>query len=177
MREEEQRVIGNTPIITLPCITDTPPIMQARNPTSKRALKSTPRIHKRVTRNNRLGKFPEINRVHPIPQSSKIVSDNNVQVHFPTKSGTVHSQHYRKNVQVHFPTKNGTAHLRRLPANDSPQKLPARTPRKQHPTIKKWNSKVSNQKCIRDPNQMRIHEEMQRESNTVDHYTISPNKG
>jgi hypothetical protein len=88
VREEEQRVINNTPIITIPRITNAPPIMQARNPSSKRALKLTPRIHKRVTRNNTPGKFPEINRVHPIPHSSKIVSDKNVQVHVPTKSGT-----------------------------------------------------------------------------------------
>jgi hypothetical protein len=67
VRAEEQRVIDQSPIITVPRITNAPPIMRARNPTSKRALKSTPRIHARVTRNNTPGKLPAINRVHPIP--------------------------------------------------------------------------------------------------------------
>jgi hypothetical protein len=67
VRVEEQMVIDKTSIITVPQITDAPPIMQARNPTSKRALKSTPRIHARVTQNNTPGKLPTINRVHPIP--------------------------------------------------------------------------------------------------------------
>ncbi len=42
VREEEQRVIGEAPILTILWITDTPLIMQAWNPTAKRALKSTP---------------------------------------------------------------------------------------------------------------------------------------
>ncbi len=69
VREEEQRVVDDTPIITIPHITDAPPIMQARNPTSKCALKSAPRIHKRATRNNTPGALPPINRVHPIPNT------------------------------------------------------------------------------------------------------------
>jgi hypothetical protein len=67
MSKEEQRVIDKTPIITIPHITDEPPIMQARNPTSKRTLKTTPQVHRRVTRNNTPGRAPLINNIHPIP--------------------------------------------------------------------------------------------------------------
>jgi hypothetical protein len=67
VREEEQRVIDETPILTIPRITDAPPIMQVRNPTSKRVLKSTPRIHRRSTWNNILVGVPLIRRLHPIP--------------------------------------------------------------------------------------------------------------
>jgi hypothetical protein len=35
VREEEQRVIDETPILTIPRITNAPPIMQVCNPTSK----------------------------------------------------------------------------------------------------------------------------------------------
>jgi hypothetical protein len=34
-RENQQRVIDNTPILTIPCITDAPAIMQSHNPTGK----------------------------------------------------------------------------------------------------------------------------------------------
>ncbi len=69
VREEEQTVVDDTPIITIPRITNAPPIMQACNPTSKRALKSAPRIHMRATRNSTPGALPPINRVHPIPNT------------------------------------------------------------------------------------------------------------
>jgi hypothetical protein len=51
-REAERRVIDETPIIIIPLITNAPGIMELRNPTNKRVLKSTPRTHHRVTRNN-----------------------------------------------------------------------------------------------------------------------------
>jgi hypothetical protein len=41
-RENQQRVIDNTPILTVPCITNAPAIMQSRNPTAKRMLKNNP---------------------------------------------------------------------------------------------------------------------------------------
>jgi hypothetical protein len=47
-RENQQRVLDNTPILTIPRITDAPAIMQSRNPTAKRMLKETPRLHHRV---------------------------------------------------------------------------------------------------------------------------------
>ncbi len=62
--QAEQR--DETPILTIPRITDTPPIMQARNPTVKRVLKNTLRIHRRLTQNNTPGSVPLIRRVYPI---------------------------------------------------------------------------------------------------------------
>ena len=64
---EQQRVIDKTPILTIPQITDAPPTMQAWNPTTKRVLKNTLRVHQRVTRNNTPGGVPQVARVHPIP--------------------------------------------------------------------------------------------------------------
>ena len=54
-QERQQRVIDNSPIVTIPRITDAPPIMQARNPTAKCHIKNTPRTHRRQTRNNTPG--------------------------------------------------------------------------------------------------------------------------
>ena len=58
IREAEQRVIDESPILTIKRITDAPSIMTARNPTAKRSLKNTPRLHRRVTRNNTPGIVP-----------------------------------------------------------------------------------------------------------------------
>ncbi len=46
VRKKKQRVINNTPILTIPRITDLPNIMQSRNPTAKRVLKKTARLHR-----------------------------------------------------------------------------------------------------------------------------------
>ncbi len=54
VRENEKRVIDDTPILTIPRITDAPAIMQSRNPMAKRMLKNNPRVHPRVTRHNTL---------------------------------------------------------------------------------------------------------------------------
>jgi hypothetical protein len=43
--EAESRVIVDTPIITIPRLTKAKPIMKSRNPTAKRMLKITPRLH------------------------------------------------------------------------------------------------------------------------------------
>jgi hypothetical protein len=72
VREEQQRVIDETPILTIPRITDAPPIMQACNPTSKRALKNTPGIHRQVTRKNMPGGVPMINNNNAIPESDRL---------------------------------------------------------------------------------------------------------
>ncbi len=61
-RENQQRVVDNAPILTIPRITDAPPIMQSRNPTAKRRLHENPRIHRRVTRHNTPGGLPLITR-------------------------------------------------------------------------------------------------------------------
>jgi hypothetical protein len=44
-QEAEQRVIDNSPILTIKCITNAPDIMESRNPTAKQALKTTPHTH------------------------------------------------------------------------------------------------------------------------------------
>ncbi len=70
VREEQQRVTDETPILTIPRITNAPPIMQACNPTSKQALKNTPQIHRQVTRNNTPSGVPMINNSNTIPESN-----------------------------------------------------------------------------------------------------------
>ena len=65
IRMQQQRVIDNTPIITVllvPRITNAPPILQAWNPTAKRTLKDTLRLHQWVTRNNTPGAVRKIIR-------------------------------------------------------------------------------------------------------------------
>jgi len=66
-REEEQRVIDESPILTLPRITDAPPIILTRNPTAQRNLRTTPRLHRCVTRNNLPGVSTQATIIEPIP--------------------------------------------------------------------------------------------------------------
>ncbi len=80
--EEEQRVIDDYPIRTIPRITDVPPIMQSRNPTAKWALQNTAQLHWRVTRNNTPGILPAPCTVEParadpppIPRQGKHTRD------------------------------------------------------------------------------------------------------
>jgi hypothetical protein len=56
--DTERRVIDNSPIITIPHITDNAAIMDSWNLTAKCALKTTPCLHHHVTRNNTLGIMP-----------------------------------------------------------------------------------------------------------------------
>ncbi len=62
VRLEQQRVIHNSPIITIPRITDAPGIMASRNPTAKQNIRGTPLVHKQHTRNNTPGGVPLIRR-------------------------------------------------------------------------------------------------------------------
>ncbi len=64
-REEEQRVIDDYPIRTIPRIRDAPPIMQSCNFTAKRALQNTPQLHRRITHNNTPGILPAPCTVEP----------------------------------------------------------------------------------------------------------------
>jgi hypothetical protein len=76
---EEQRVIDDTPIMTIPRITNAPAIMQTRNPTAKRALKNTPRLHRQETRNNTPGiaHVPAlIEPILPLFQNVRFVEDD-----------------------------------------------------------------------------------------------------
>jgi hypothetical protein len=64
----EQRVgttTGITEIQDLCRMSDAPPIMNAPNPTTKRALKTTKRVHWRLTRNNVPGTVPPITPAIP----------------------------------------------------------------------------------------------------------------
>ncbi len=61
-RENQQRVLDITPILTIPRITDVPGIMQSRNPTAKWMLKETPQLHRHVMQNNTPGGVPMITR-------------------------------------------------------------------------------------------------------------------
>jgi hypothetical protein len=64
-REAEQRVTDDSPIITIPRITDAPLAMLTCNPTAKQTLQTTPRLHRHVTRNNTPGILPEPNVITP----------------------------------------------------------------------------------------------------------------
>jgi hypothetical protein len=57
---EQQRVIDDTPIITLDRITNAPAIMTSRNLTAKQNIKTTPVVHCCVTKNNTPGGIPLI---------------------------------------------------------------------------------------------------------------------
>ncbi len=77
----QQRVIDDSPILTVPQLTDAPPVMLTQNPTAKQTLKSTPRLHQRITCNNTPGILPATNMIKPLnpinvsaPQRSKRVA-------------------------------------------------------------------------------------------------------
>jgi hypothetical protein len=57
VREEQQRVIDNTPILTILRITNN----------GKESKKNTPQVHQQITRNNNPGEVPMIARINPIP--------------------------------------------------------------------------------------------------------------
>ena len=59
-QEAEQRVIDDSPILTIKRITNALSIMESRNPTAKQALKTTPCIHQQLTRNNTPGIMPAV---------------------------------------------------------------------------------------------------------------------
>ncbi len=58
-------MIDDTPIITIPRITNAPAIIQSRNPTAKQALKTMPRIHRHDTQNNTPGALPLVTKKRP----------------------------------------------------------------------------------------------------------------
>ncbi len=72
VRMQQQRVIDKTPILTVPHITNAPPIMKLQNPTAKGALKHSPHLHRRSTRNNTPGAVPAIQRVQIIGPNTQI---------------------------------------------------------------------------------------------------------
>ncbi len=74
--KEEQRVIDNTPILTIPCITEALAIMQSRNPTAKWTLKNTPCLHRRITRNNTPGIIPVSTLLPTVPPATQPIATN-----------------------------------------------------------------------------------------------------
>ena len=80
VREAQQRVIDDSPILTVPRITDAPGIMESRNPTAKRALRDTPRLHRRVTRNNTPGIVAD-----PVAPQSYLPAPNNARQRIVTR--------------------------------------------------------------------------------------------
>jgi hypothetical protein len=79
--EGQQRVINDTLIITIPCITEAPGIIQSQNPTTKCTLQTMPCLHRHVTWNNILGILPGPAVVPPVPILAA------VQMYHPTPSG------------------------------------------------------------------------------------------
>jgi hypothetical protein len=69
-RKAEQRVIDDTPITTIPQITDAPSILLMHNPMAKWTLRTTPRLHRWVMRNNTPGLLPVLNVIAPIPTNA-----------------------------------------------------------------------------------------------------------
>jgi hypothetical protein len=59
-QEAEQRVIDDSPILTIKRTTNAPGIVELRNPMAKQALKTIPRIHQQLTRNNTPGIMPAV---------------------------------------------------------------------------------------------------------------------
>ncbi len=69
VREQQQLVIDETPILTVPRISNAPPIMKAQNPMAKQVLKNTPHLHRQQTRNNTPSAVPAIQRVDVVKHS------------------------------------------------------------------------------------------------------------
>ncbi len=59
-READQRVIDDSPILTIKRMTDASGIIESQNPTAKWALKTTPPTHQQFTRNNTPGIMPMV---------------------------------------------------------------------------------------------------------------------
>jgi hypothetical protein len=67
---ETQQRVGPTPHVnpapSIQRMSNAPPIMKAPNPTTRRALKLTKRVHQRITRNNVPGSVPAITCTQPL---------------------------------------------------------------------------------------------------------------
>ncbi len=83
INKEQQRVIDDIMILTVPCMTDAPWMMQSQNPTAKRALTATPRLHQHVTWNNMPGAVPLLSR------TQKSSNQNLLYQEMTTRSGSI----------------------------------------------------------------------------------------
>ncbi len=104
--KEEQKVINNTPILTIPRITETLAIMQSCYPTAKGTLKNTPCLHQQTTRINTPGIIPvptllptvppatqPIATYHPLPSNAclHIVTHHAINALMATKFESCHN--------------------------------------------------------------------------------------
>ena len=64
-------MIDEAPILTVPCITNAPPIMLTWNPTATRVLKTTNRLHRCITRNSTPGIVPLLVVINSVPPMNK----------------------------------------------------------------------------------------------------------
>ncbi len=64
--DAQQRVIDDSSVLTVPRLTNAPPVMLTQNPMVKHILKSTPRLHRQITRNNMPGILPATNVIKPL---------------------------------------------------------------------------------------------------------------
>jgi hypothetical protein len=99
VREQRQLVIDETPILTVPHISNAPPIMKAQNPTAKRVLKNRPRLHLQQTRNNTPGAVLAIQRVNvfePSMRNCPVVGQKRVEWQAKTHGGRRRSQRLQK---------------------------------------------------------------------------------
>ena len=88
-------VIDDTPSLTVPRISNALPIMKARNPTAKRVLKNTPRLHRQQTRNNTPCAVPAIQWVEVVTNSTQhchVVGQKRVAPQSKTNDGNRRSQ-------------------------------------------------------------------------------------
>jgi hypothetical protein len=84
--KEEQRVIDESPIITIPRISNLSTVMKTNNPTAKRVLKGgTKCLHRQVTRHNTPGIMP----VPALTQERTQASPRNLQQ--STKTNRTHA--------------------------------------------------------------------------------------
>ncbi len=86
-------MIDETPILTVPRITDAPLIMQAWNPTANRVLKITPWIHQRLTQKNAPKGIPLIKRVHLILDSDMPEQPPMMIIAPPSRRRLLQTQH------------------------------------------------------------------------------------
>jgi hypothetical protein len=73
-REAEQRLNDEAHILTVPRITNAPPIMLTRNPMAKRVLKTTKRLDQRITCNNIPGIVLQPVVIDPVPPMAALTA-------------------------------------------------------------------------------------------------------
>jgi hypothetical protein len=129
---EEQRVANNDVIErppsedahigTIPRISEAPAIMQTRDPTAKRNLITTARIHRQQTQNNTPGALPRITRTEPtliqpdqptptkVRQSRRVINNTLPVIIIPPYKMLVERTQASDNIQRKQVNTNGRSH-------------------------------------------------------------------